>query len=64
METNTGENGPENSIVISNKELPLHCPLDGQAAWKMHPKVYLPINKLNEATCPYCGTRYTLRIEK
>lgn len=46
--------------AVKRKDLPLSCPLPGQELWNMHPRVYLPIEKTGEATCPYCGTRYVL----
>ncbi len=42
-------------------DLPLSCPMPGEALWSMHPRVYLPIEKTGEATCPYCGARYRLQ---
>ena len=64
-------------VEITPDDLPLHCPMPGDALWNLHPKVYLPIEKKlskNIATggenggenyveelCPYCGTRYILR---
>ncbi|MCU0972309.1 MAG: zinc-finger domain-containing protein [Gammaproteobacteria bacterium] len=26
----------------------------------MHPRVFLPIEKTGQATCPYCGAQYVL----
>jgi uncharacterized Zn-finger protein len=34
--------------------------MPGDEVWNMHPRVYLPIEKTGEATCPYCGARYRL----
>lgn len=45
---------------ITASELPLHCPLPNTALWNSHPRVYMPIEKTGEASCPYCGTHYTL----
>ena len=46
---------------VLREELPLSCPRPGDDVWNMHPRVYLPIEKSGEATCPYCGARYRLK---
>ncbi|MEZ5479378.1 MAG: zinc-finger domain-containing protein [Thiolinea sp.] len=48
--------------VIKATDLPLHCPLDDEAVWCAHPRVFLPIEDSAERTarCPYCGTLYRL----
>lgn len=45
---------------ISEDQLPLSCPMDDMALWNAHPKVYLPIHKTGEETCPYCGSKFIL----
>lgn len=45
---------------ITKADLPLSCPTDDMVLWNAHPKVYLPIEKTGQETCPYCGTRYEL----
>ncbi|MBS0287592.1 MAG: zinc-finger domain-containing protein [Proteobacteria bacterium] len=45
---------------VSAKDLPLSCPMPDMILWNAHPRVYLPIEKTGKATCPYCGTLYTL----
>jgi uncharacterized Zn-finger protein len=52
--------GAQGAIAVSRKDLPLSCPRPQDALWNMHPRVYLPIEKTGEATCPYCGARYRL----
>lgn len=47
--------------TIASKDLPLSCPSATASLWNAHPKVYLPIEKTGEATCPYCGTDYVLK---
>jgi uncharacterized Zn-finger protein len=47
-------------IPVSREDLPLSCPRPGEEVWNMHPRVYLPIEKSGEATCPYCGAHYRL----
>jgi uncharacterized Zn-finger protein len=27
---------------------------------ELHPRVFLPIEKTGEVTCPYCGAKYKL----
>lgn len=45
---------------ITEQDLPLCCPMSDQRVWDGHPRVYLPITKTGQATCPYCGIHYTL----
>jgi uncharacterized Zn-finger protein len=47
-------------LEVTEKDLPLHCPLPSQKLWNAHPRVYLPIEMTKEARCPYCGTLYKL----
>lgn len=46
---------------VTRDQLPLACPSSEDEVWNMHPRVYLPIEKTGEATCPYCGARYQLQ---
>jgi uncharacterized Zn-finger protein len=46
---------------VTKDELPLSCPRPADEVWNMHPRVYLPIEKTGEASCPYCGARYQLQ---
>ncbi len=45
---------------VSRKDLPLSCPRPEDEVWNMHPRVYLPVEKTGEASCPYCGAHYRL----
>ena len=45
-------------IEVTEKDLPLHCPMPSVTLWDAHPKVFLPIEEKGEALCPYCGTLY------
>jgi uncharacterized Zn-finger protein len=47
-------------VKVSRADLPLSCPRPTDEAWSMHPRVFLPVEKDGEATCPYCGARYIL----
>lgn len=51
---------PTRAIRVHRNELPLACPRRHDTLWSMHPRVFLPIEKTGEVTCPYCGARYVL----
>ena len=46
---------------ITYQQLPISCPMPDMAIWNSHPKVFLPIEKTGEATCPYCGAQFRLK---
>lgn len=46
---------------VKKEDLPLSCPKNDEEVWSMHPRVFLPIEKTGEATCPYCGAKYVLQ---
>ena len=48
-------------VEVSEKDLPLHCPLPGAPLWARHPRVFLDVASAHEALCPYCGTRYVYK---
>jgi len=48
---------------ISRAQLPLHCPTPEMSLWNSHPRVFLPIEENGQATCPYCGTEFSLKNE-
>ena len=48
-------------VDISEKDLPLHCPLPGTPLWDSHPRVFLDVAKEGRVLCPYCGTQYVYR---
>jgi uncharacterized Zn-finger protein len=48
---------------VSNKDLPLSCPMPEMVLWNAHPRVYLPIEKTGKASCPYCGAAFVLTEE-
>ena len=60
MNTSTGKPTKADTIQVNRSDLPLSCPRPEDEVWNMHPRVYLPIEKTGEATCPYCGARYRL----
>jgi len=48
-------------VEVKDADLPLHCPMPGDAVWNGHPRVFLPLEEKGEALCPYCGTLYKLQ---
>lgn len=46
-------------IEITEKDLPLRCPMPAMLSWNSHPRVFLDID--NEIICPYCSTKYILK---
>ncbi|TCS73332.1 putative Zn-finger protein [Sulfuritortus calidifontis] len=48
-------------VEVTEKDLPLHCPLPAETVWNAHPRVFLPVEQTGEARCPYCGTLYRLK---
>lgn len=46
---------------VSQKDLPLSCPLPSMRLWDAHPRVYLPIEESGHVVCPYCSTEYYLK---
>lgn len=49
-----------NFYEVTREDLPLHCPLPGTSLWNSHPRVFLPVDRLGEAKCGYCGAVYRL----
>ncbi len=48
-------------IKVSRKDLPVHCPSEGESLWNSHPRVYIPVEENGgRATCIYCGAVYVL----
>jgi len=43
-------------VEVTASALPLFCPTPAVSLWSAHPRVAIPVEKLGEATCPYCGT--------
>jgi uncharacterized Zn-finger protein len=48
-------------VDVTEKDLPLHCPMPGAPLWARHPRVFLDVAKTHEALCPYCGTKYVYK---
>jgi uncharacterized Zn-finger protein len=51
----------QKKVEITTGDLPWHCPPDDAPLWCMHPQVFLPVEALGEAICPYCSTHYVLK---
>ena len=49
-----------NVVMVNEKDLPLHCPINKDPSWNLHPRVFLDLTDSNVAKCPYCGTEYRL----
>lgn len=50
----------ERRYTVSEKDLPVSCPLPWTVRWNSHPRVYLPLEPGTDATCPYCGAVFSL----
>jgi len=51
----------QNQYDVTAEDLPLSCPMPEMYLWNSHPRVYLPIQDMGWAKCPYCGAEYTLK---
>jgi len=51
----------EREVAVTEKDLPLHCPMPGAPLWARHPRVFLDVAKEHETLCPYCGTKYVYK---
>ncbi|MEQ1674357.1 MAG: zinc-finger domain-containing protein [Candidatus Nitrotoga sp.] len=54
---------PQTIIEVTASDLPLYCPMPNTPQWNSHPRVVVPVAKLGEARCPYCGTLYKFKGE-
>jgi uncharacterized Zn-finger protein len=51
-------------VEITAEALPLFCPTPAVSLWSSHPRIAIPVEKLGEARCPYCGTLYKFKGEQ
>ena len=59
---NMHEANADKVYKITEKDLPVCCPMPDMIIWNSHPKVYLPIDKSNpKEICPYCGAKFELQ---
>ena len=47
-------------IEVTEKDLPVHCPLPGAPLWSRHPRIFLDVPN-GQTLCPYCGTQYVYK---
>jgi uncharacterized Zn-finger protein len=59
----SNENATQAYVEVSAEALPLFCPPPSVDLWSAHPRVAIPVEKLGEASCPYCGTLYKFKGE-
>lgn len=53
----------EKEIVYVNPDgKPVFCPQDTH--WNAHPRVFLSLSATGDATCPYCGCHYVLKMQE
>jgi uncharacterized Zn-finger protein len=57
----SNENSTQPYVEVSAEALPLFCPTPAISLWSAHPRVAIPVDKLGEARCPYCGTLYKFK---
>ena len=50
----------QDAYKVSRDDLPLSCPMPGMMLWCSHPKIYLSIESIGKANCPYCSANYVL----
>lgn len=48
-------------VIVTEKDLPLHCPMADAPLWARHPRVFLDVAREGKSMCPYCGTRYVYK---
>ena len=60
MAESSSQTKKQEIIEVKRQSLPLCCPKMGEDAAGLHPRVYLPIEKYGEVSCPYCGAHYRL----
>lgn len=50
----------QNTVEVTARDLPLHCPQPNAPLWSRHPRVFLDVVHTGEVTCPYCSAHYVL----
>jgi uncharacterized Zn-finger protein len=62
MSTQQKPSNTQRKVIITTKDLPMHCPLPNSTLWNSHPRVYIPLQEAESARamCPYCGTEFVL----
>lgn len=59
----SNQNVTQRYVEVTAEALPLFCPTPAVSLWSAHPRVAIPVEKLGEARCPYCGTLYKFKGE-
>ncbi len=59
----SSENIKQQCVEVGTEDLPLFCPTPSISLWSAHPRVAIPVEKLGEARCPYCGTLFRFKGE-
>ena len=47
-------------VHVDAKDLPLSCPPKNAETSGSHPKIYLKMDEDGQASCQYCGAKYSL----
>lgn len=55
------EHTKQRYVAITAADLPAYCPMPNTPLWNSHPRVFIPVEKLGEARCPYCSTLYKFK---
>ena len=50
-------------VEVSEKDLPLHCPMPGAPLWARHPRVFLDVAHEGKTRFPYSPTPYIYKGE-
>ena len=61
VESMSNENTKQQYVEVTAQGLPLFCPTPSTSLWSSHPRVAIPVEKLGEARCPYCGTLFRFK---
>ena len=48
-------------VEVTERDLPLHCPMPRSPIWSAHPRVFLDVADTGQMLCPYCSTTYVYR---
>ncbi len=54
----------QRTVEVTAADLPLYCPTADVTLWNKHPRVFIPVDQVDEARCPYCGTLYKFTGER
>lgn len=60
MNENNQQAKQDDPIQLKKSQLPAYCPTEAMGLWNSHPRVYIPLEEEQSASCPYCGTKFEL----